>query len=46
VVRRAWAVPVVAHHDSFTGDEIAKSGAATMIRRRCWTMWSQNNSCW
>ena len=26
------------------GDAIAKSGAATMISSRCWTMWSQNNS--
>ena len=45
-VRRAWARPVVARQARSIGEEMANRGAATMMRSRCWTMWSQNSSCW
>ena len=38
------AVPEVEQKASRKGEATAKSGAATMIRIRCWTMWSQNSS--
>ena len=38
------AVPEVERQAKSNGDAMAKSGAATMMRIRCWTMWSQNSS--
>jgi hypothetical protein len=43
-VTTMWAVPVVERQARSRGDETAKSGAATMIKRMCWTMWSQKSS--
>ena len=37
-------VPVVARQASCNGEAMAKRGAATMMRSRCWTMWSQKSS--
>ena len=43
-VTTMWAVPEVEFQASRKGEAMAKSGAATMIRSRCWTMWSQKSS--
>ena len=38
------AVPVVDLHARSIGEATANSGAATMMRIRCWTMWTQKSS--
>ena len=38
------AVPEVEEKASRKGEATANSGAATMIRIRCWIMWSQKSS--
>ena len=43
-VTTRWAVPEVERQARSSGEAMAKSGAATMMRIRCWTMWSQNSS--
>ena len=43
-VTARWAVPEVPLQANCSGEAMAYSGAATMIRNRCWTMWSQKSS--
>ena len=43
-VTTTCAVPVVDRQASSSGEAMAKSGAATMISKMCWIMWSQNSS--
>jgi len=43
-IQRLLASPELAWRRSVTGAPRSSSGGATMINRRCWTMWTESRS--